>query len=60
MMRTELHTILPDFTEVAEGEYLKTAGIGKQRFIVIHEFMKTAGSFNNIGSGAQINMICIR
>src|SRR5574344_926830 len=58
-MRTELATLLREFTDARKREYLKTAAVGKDGALPTVEAMQSAGFAENIQSGTKIKMVGI-
>src|SRR5262249_39547671 len=58
-VRAELHSLFRNFSQTAEAEDLKAAGIGEQRALPTHEPVQSAQVANNLVSRPQIKMIGI-
>ena len=50
--RTETRAFLGQFTDFGKAEHLKTAGIGENRLVPMHELMQTAMRGDDVLAGA--------
>ena len=56
-MRIEIYSFFLYFSKRRKGEYLKSAAVGKYRFIPDHKFMETSEFFDNFITGSEMQMI---
>ena len=53
-VRAERHSVVRNFSEIAEAENLVAAGVGKNRVRPRHEFVQAAHFANQFMAGAEI------
>lgn len=58
-VRAEPGTLFGQLSVGRERKHLKTAAVGQNRAVPSVELVQTAGLFENLDAGAQIEMICI-
>ena len=58
-MRVKIHTLFLDLTQLCQGKHLKSAGIGKNRSVPVHKFMKTSKLFYHLVTRTHMKMIGI-
>jgi len=56
-MRSELDPVGFDFADLGETEHLKTAAIGENRLVPIHELVQPAGGGDDIKPGPDVQVI---
>ena len=59
-MRAERHALLGNLPKLAEAEYLKSAAVGQNPPIPVHELVKPTRLADKLHAGAQKQMIRIR
>ncbi len=56
-VRTELHTVFRDFSQVVQAEYLEASGVGEDGAGPAHETVQAAEAADELVAGAEIEMI---
>ena len=59
-MRTELHALLLDLAHLGERKHLKSAAVGQNRLVPVHELMQSAQLPNDFMAGSQEQVIGVR
>ena len=58
-MGTEFHAVLGDLAQFRQGKHLKSAGIGEDRPIPVHEGMQISRLGDEILAGTQVQVVGI-
>ena len=58
-MRAKLDALFGDLTQLGKAEHLKTAAIGQDRLVPVHEFVQPTHLLHQIRTGANIQVIGI-
>ena len=58
-MRVKIHALFLDLTKLRQRKHLESAGIGKDRSVPVHKFVKTSQLLYHLVARAHMKMISI-